>query len=134
MAPFKRPTFVERIVTSPLMHTKYLIIGYHVSGEKYTPQGQLSSHIAAFPKPLLATIKDALEDHFPLPISQLENIIRIIFITVASDDEAREKPNSMEGVHISVFLLDLWRTYFVKVWRDSNIEDLAVSMSYDLLV
>ncbi len=38
---FKRPTFAERIGTSLLMHTKYLTIGYHVSGEKYTLQGQL---------------------------------------------------------------------------------------------
>jgi hypothetical protein len=36
---FKRLIFVERILMSPLMHAKYLTIGYHVSGEKYTPQG-----------------------------------------------------------------------------------------------
>ena len=48
---FKRPTFAERIVMSPLMHNKYLTNGYHVGGEKYTPQGQLSWHITAFPKP-----------------------------------------------------------------------------------
>jgi len=39
MTPFKRPTFAERIVMSLLMHTKYLNVEYHVSGEKYTPQG-----------------------------------------------------------------------------------------------
>jgi hypothetical protein len=39
MNPFKRPTFAERIVMSLLMHTKYLNVEYHVSGEKYTPQG-----------------------------------------------------------------------------------------------
>mgnify|MGYP006207227381 FL=1 len=61
---FKRPTFAERIVMSSLMHTKYLTTGYHVSGEKYTPQGQLSGHITAFPKPLPGTIKEALEEHF----------------------------------------------------------------------
>jgi len=33
---FKRPTFSERIFKRPLMHTKYLTTGYHVSGEKYT--------------------------------------------------------------------------------------------------
>jgi hypothetical protein len=60
---------------SPLMHTTYFTIGYHVSGEKYTPQGQLLGHITNFPKPLFATIKDALEEHFPLSISQLEFII-----------------------------------------------------------
>ncbi len=36
---FKRPIFAERIVTSHVMHTKYWTTGYHVSGEKYTPQG-----------------------------------------------------------------------------------------------
>jgi hypothetical protein len=88
---FKRPTFVERIVMSPLMHTKYLATGYHVSGEKYTPEGQLSGHITAFPKPLPTTIKEALEDHFPLSISQLDSIFQIVLIITTSDDEAREK-------------------------------------------
>jgi len=48
------------------MHTKYLTTVYHVRGEKYTPQGRLSGHITTFPKPLPATIKDALEKHFSL--------------------------------------------------------------------
>ena len=75
LTPFKLPICAERIVTSPLMHTKYLTTRYHVSGENYTPQGQLSGHITPFPKPLPTTIKDTLEEHFPLTISQLENII-----------------------------------------------------------
>ena len=41
------------------MHTKYLTTGYHVSGEKYTPEGQLSGHITAFPKPLPAPVMTA---------------------------------------------------------------------------
>ncbi len=79
-ALFKRPTFDERIIMSPLMHTTYLAIGYHhVSGEKYTPQGQRFGHIIVFPKSLVpATIKDALEEHFPSSISQLESIIHIV--------------------------------------------------------
>ncbi len=60
------------------MHTKYLTTGYLVSGEKYTPQGQLSRHIKAFPKSLPGTNKEALEEHFPLSISQLESIIQIV--------------------------------------------------------
>ena len=51
------------------MHTKYLTTRYHVSGEKYTPQGQLFGHIKTFPKPLPGKIKKALEEHFPLSIS-----------------------------------------------------------------
>ena len=54
---------------SPLLHAKYLTTEYHVSGEKYTPQGQLSSHITAFSKPLPGTIKEALEEIFPMSIS-----------------------------------------------------------------
>ena len=54
---------------SLLMHTKYMITGYHVCGEKYIPQGQLFGHITTFPKPLHGTIKEALEEHFPLSIS-----------------------------------------------------------------
>ncbi len=57
------------------MHTKYSTLGYHVSGEKYTPQGQLSSHITTFSEPLPASIKDALEEHFPLCIPKLESLI-----------------------------------------------------------
>jgi len=60
------------------MHTKYLTTGYHVSGVKYTPKGQLSGHITDFPKPLPATIKEAIEEHVPLSISQLESIIQIV--------------------------------------------------------
>jgi hypothetical protein len=93
---FKCPTFAECIVTSPLMHTKYLITrGYHVSGEEYTPRGQLSGHVTNVPKPL--PIKDALEEYFPLSISQLESKIKIALITASSDDEAREKAKSIEG-------------------------------------
>ena len=51
------------------MHTKYLTTRYHASGEKYTPQGQLSGHITAFPKPLPTIIKEALGEHCPLSIS-----------------------------------------------------------------
>ena len=40
---------------------------------------------------------------------------------------------SIEGMQISAFWLDLWCKHHVEVWRDSNIEDLAVSMSFDLL-
>jgi hypothetical protein len=68
------------------MHTKYLTTRYHVSGEKYTPQCQLSGHITAFPNPLPGTIKEALEEHIPLSISQLESIIQRVIITETSDD------------------------------------------------
>ncbi len=78
----KRPTFAERIVMSPLMHTKYLTTKYHVSREKHTPQGHLFGHITAFPKPLPGTIKEALEEHFPLSISQLDNIIQILLMSI----------------------------------------------------
>ncbi len=115
------------------MHTEYLTIGYHVSGEKYTPEGQLSGHITAFPNPLPATIKVALEEHFPLSISQLESRIQIVLIIATSDNEAREKAKSIEGMKILAFWLDLWCKHLVEVWRDSNIEDLTVSMSFYLL-
>jgi hypothetical protein len=95
---FKRPTFVERIVMSPLMHTKYLSTEYHVSGKKYIPQGQLSGHITAFPNLLHGTIKEAPEEHFPLSILQLESIIQIVLISISSDDEARKKAKRIEGM------------------------------------
>ncbi len=113
-------------------HYHHTARSYNVSGEKYTPQGQLSGHVTAFPMPLLATIKEALEEHFPLSISQLESIIQIVLIIAASDNEAREKAKSIEGMRISAFWLDLWYKHRVEVWRDSNIEDLTVSMSFDL--
>ena len=50
-----------------------------------------SGYIAAFPKPLPSTIKEALDEHFPLSISQLESILQIVLILAASDDEDREK-------------------------------------------
>jgi hypothetical protein len=101
--PFKWPTFDERIVMSYLMLTKYLTTENHISGAKYTtPQGHLSRYITAFPKPLQATIKDAFEERFPLLISQHENIlIQIALITATSDDEARKKAKSIEGMQIS---------------------------------
>jgi hypothetical protein len=133
LTSFKRSTFAERIVMSPLMHTKYLNTRYHVSGENYTPQGQLSGHIKGVPKPLSGTIKEALEEHFSLSISQFESIIQIVLITATSDDEAREKAKSIEGIQILAFWLDLGCKHLVEVWRDSNIEDLSVSMSFDLL-
>ena len=106
---------------------------YHVSGEKYTPQGQLSGYITPFPKPLRGTIKETPEEHFPLSISQLESKIQIIFITASRDGEAREKAKTIEGMQISAFWLDLWCKHLVEVCRDSNIEDLIVSVSFDLL-
>jgi hypothetical protein len=36
-------------------------------------------------------------------------------------------------MQISAFWLDQWCKHFVEVWRDSYIEDLTVSMSFDLL-
>jgi hypothetical protein len=104
-----------------------------VERENYTPQGHLSEHITTFPKPLLGTIKEALEEHFTLSVSELESIIRMVLIIVASDDEAREKAKSIEEIQISAFWLDLWDKHLAEVWRDSNIEDLTVSMSFDLL-
>jgi len=83
--------------------------------------------------PLLGTIKDALEEHFPVSTSQLISIIQIILITAASDDEAREKAKSIEWMQISAFWLNLWCKHLVEVWRESYIEDLDVSMSCDLL-
>jgi hypothetical protein len=44
---------------------------------------------------LSATIKDSIEEHLPLSISQLENIIQIFLISAASDDDAaKEKAKS----------------------------------------
>jgi len=65
--------------------------------------------------------------------SQLESIIQIVLITAGSVDEAREKAKSIEGIQISSFWLDLWFRHLVEVWRDSNIEDLTINMSFDLL-
>ncbi len=79
-----------------------------------------------------ATIKEAFEEHFLLSISKLESIIQIVLINAASDDENREKAKSIEGMQISAFSLDLWCKHLVEVWRDSNIENLTVSMSFDL--
>ena len=80
----------------------------------YTPQGQLSGHITAFPKPLPDIVKEAIEEHFPLSISQLESKIQIALITTTSDDEAREKANSIEGMQIFVFWIVLWCKYLLK--------------------
>ena len=57
----------------------------------------------------------------------------MVLITSTSDDEAREKAKSIEGMQVSAFRLDLWCKHLVEVWRDSNIEDLTVSMIFDLL-
>ena len=68
-----------------------------------------------------------------MSISHLEIIIQIVLITATSDEEAREKAKIIEGMQISAFWLDLWCKHLVEVWRDSNIEDSTVSMSFDLL-
>ena len=44
-----------------------------------------------------------------------------------------KKAKSIEGMQISAFWQDLWCKHLVEVWRERNIEDLAVSMSFDLL-
>ena len=80
------------------MHTKYFTIGYRVSGVNYTPDGQFSVHITAFPKPLPTTIKDTLIQYVPLSISQPESIIQIDLIASPSDYEARETDESIEGM------------------------------------
>ena len=67
-----------------------------------------------------------------MSISQLEIIIQIVLITAASDDEAIEKAKSIEGMQISAFRLNPWCKHLVEVWRDSHIEDLTISMSFDL--
>jgi len=118
---FMRPTFTERMFTSPLMHTEYLSTGYHISGENYTPQDNFFGHITAFLKPSPTTIKDALKKHSPLSISQLENIIQLGLFNATNDDEAREKAKSIEGLQISAFWLDLWCKHYVDVWRDRVI-------------
>ncbi len=94
---------------SPSMHIKYRTIGYHVCGEKYTPQRQLSGHIIASPEALPATIKDALEEHFSLPVSQPEIIIHIVFFTATSDDEARERLEVLKGCKFRHFG---WKIFF----------------------
>ena len=53
-------------------------------------------------------------------------------ITAASDDEARKKAKSIEGIPNSAFWLDLRCRHLVDVWRESYIEDLALNMSFDL--
>ena len=75
MTSFKRPTFVERIVVSPLMRTKYLTSGYRVTGEKHTPESQIFDHIIVFLKPLPSPIRDARGEHFPLSLPLHESII-----------------------------------------------------------
>jgi len=61
---------------SPFMHTKYWTTGYHVSGENYIPQGQLSGHIIAFPKLVPATQKMHLKNTFRCPYHNLRLTFR----------------------------------------------------------
>jgi hypothetical protein len=64
---FKRPTFSERIFKRPLMHTKYLTIGYHVSGEKYTSQAHFLGHITTFLSPYQLQLKMHFKNTFQCP-------------------------------------------------------------------
>ncbi len=57
----------------------------------------------------------------------------LLVTTARSDDEDQEKARRIEGMQFTAFWLDLWCTYLVEVWRESNIEDLVISMSHDLL-
>jgi hypothetical protein len=57
---------------------------------------------------LPTTNKDALEEHFSLSNSQLENIVRVVSITAPHEGENREKAKSIIGMQNSAFLLDLW--------------------------
>jgi hypothetical protein len=64
---------------------------------------------------------------------QFESIVQIVLIIATSGDEARQKAKSIEGMQISAFWLDLWCRHLVEDWRESYIEDLAISTSFDLL-
>ena len=117
---------VERLVVSPVRHSRYLTTAYDQSSHQSRSVG-LSGHITAFSKPTPQQLDEALLQHFPASVAELGNLVQLVLVTADSKEAALEKARNIEELKVNGRLVHLWCKHITEAWSKLDLPLLQAS-------
>ena len=117
---------VERLVVSPVRHSRYLTTAYDQSSHQSRSVG-LSGHITAFSKPTPQQLDEALLQHFPASLAELGNLVQLVLVTADSKEAALEKARNIEELKVNGRLVHLWCKHITEAWSKLDLPLLQAS-------
>ena len=117
---------VERLVVSPVRHSRYLTTAYDQRSHQSRSVG-LSGHITAFSKPTPQQLDEALLQHFPASLAELGNLVQLVLVTADSKEAALEKARNIEELKVNGRLVHLWCKHITEAWSKLDLPLLQAS-------
>ena len=117
---------VERLVVSPVRHSRYLTTAYDQKSHQSRSVG-LSGHITAFSKPTPQQLDEALLQHFPASLAELGNLVQLVLVTADSKEAALEKARNIEELKVNGRLVHLWCKHITEAWSKLDLPLLQAS-------
>ena len=117
---------VERLVVSPVRHSRYLTTAYDQSSHQSRSVG-LSGHITAFSKPTPQQLDEALLQHFPASLAELGNLVQLVLVTADSKEAALEKARNIDELKVNGRLVHLWCKHITEAWSKLDLPLLQAS-------
>ena len=117
---------VERLVVSPVRHSRYLTTAYDQKSHQSRSVG-LSGHITAFSKPTPQQLDEALLQHFPASLAELGELVQLVLVTADSKEAALEKARNIEELKVNGRLVHLWCKHITEAWSKLDLPLLQAS-------
>jgi len=125
--PLPDLTVVERMIVSPVKHTRYMTTAYNQTGQ--TQNVALAGHITAFPKPTPEKVDAALRKEFPASIAELGEMVSLVLVTAGSREEALQKARTIPELTVDGRKVHLWAKQMAHAWSQVDIPLLQASIS-----
>lgn len=124
--PLPDLTVVERMIVSPVKHTRYMTTAYNQTGQ--TQNVALAGHITAFPKPTPEKVDAALRKEFPASIAELGEMVSLVLVTAGSREEALQKARTIPELTVDGRKVHLWAKQMAHAWSQVDIPLLQASI------
>ena len=118
---------LERLVVSPVQHSRYLTTAYDQRTHQ-TRSVSLSGHITAFSKPTPKQLDEALQQHFPASVAETGHLVQLVLVTADSKEAALEKARHIEELKVNGRLVHLWSQHIATAWEKLDIPFLQASI------
>ena len=118
---------LERLVVSPVQHSRYLTTAYDQRTHQ-TRSVSLSGHITAFSKPTPKQLDEALQQHFPASVAETGHLVQLVLVTADSKEAALEKARHIEELKVNGRLVHLWSQHIATAWEKLDIPFFQASI------
>ena len=118
---------LERLVVSPVQHSRYLTTAYDQRTHQ-TRSVSLSGHITAFSKPTPKQLDEALQQHFPASVAETGHLVQLVLVTADSKEAALEKARHIEELKVNGRLIHLWSQHIATAWEKLDIPFFQASI------